>query len=337
MNAILRLLACLLVGARAVCAAPDTTRIVVLDNENLLEGEVARVEEGYRIRTAAGEVTLPAKRVLAVVANRKAAYALVAERSNRGDADERLRVARWCSANGLAAEAMAEAQAAAKMRPRYAAAERMIATLEFIAKQSATSDIRPAAAVVPEDKVTDLAAIEYNSESFPLFAAKVNTILVNACANCHTRDDVKSLKLTRAGGRSGITKNLMAALPYVNPKDPATSPILTKAVTPHGTATEAPFKSRSHPAYQTLETWVRFARSPEGTTAPDSPLPAEPQKLPDLGPEKAESFAVPAVRLQGPTAEKFGQDSKTQASAPPKPAADDPFDPAIFNKDNKKK
>jgi hypothetical protein len=187
------------------------------------------------------------------------------------------------------------------------------------------------------ETVTDVPRIEYNSESFPLFASKVNTILVNACANCHGREVMKSRKLTRTGGRPGITKNLMAALPFVNAKDPATSPILTKAVTPHGTATEAPFKTRTHPAYQTLETWVRFARAPEGTTAAEAPFPPEPRKLPDLGPDKAVPFAVPAVRLAGPTTEKFGQDSKTPVGPAPKPPADDPFDPAVFNQRGKPK
>ena len=56
--------------------------------------------------------------------------------------------------------------------------------------------------------------------------------------------------------------SLTIALAQVNPADPAASPILTKSVTPHGTATEAPFKTRGHPAYQTLEVWARFARAP---------------------------------------------------------------------------
>jgi hypothetical protein len=341
MNATIRSLACLLVWACAAIADTGPTRIVVLDNENLIEGDVSRVADEYRIRgTNVGDVTLPVKRVLAVVADRKAAYALVASRSNRGDADERLRIARWCEANELPAEAMAEARAAVRMRPGFAAAEHFVATLESAARRiaSTSNPVKPAAAVEPvAETVTQVASIEYNSESFPLFASKVNTILVNACANCHAREDAKSLRLTRVTGRSGITKNLMAALAEVNPKDPAASPILIKAVTPHGTATEAPFKTRSHPAYETLETWARFARSPEGSAPPESPLPDEPRKLPASALDAAEPFAVPAVRLSAPTAEKFGEENKTRPGSLPKPAADDPFDPAIFNRSGHKK
>ena len=108
MNATIRLLACAVVVVSAARAEPPATiRILVLDNENLLEGEVTRVEAGYQVRQpVGGDLTLPAARVLAVVADRRAAFEIVAARASRKDADERLRLANWCltnrSAGGLA-------------------------------------------------------------------------------------------------------------------------------------------------------------------------------------------------------------------------------------------
>jgi hypothetical protein len=322
---------CALIGAAAASAAPMTSRVVVLDNENLLEGEVARVDDGYEIRQPGGSaVTIPAKRVVAVVADRKAAFGVVAGRANRSDADERLRLARWCAANGLAVEALSEARTAARMRTGFAAAERYAALLEETAsRKPAPADpaVLPAKAESPKpDTVTEVPVVEYNSESFPLFASRINTILVNTCANCHARDDAKAFRLTRVGGRSGATKNMMAALPYVNTKEPESSAILTKALTAHGSATEAPFKVRTHPAYQALESWARIARAPDGTTAPE-PSSSEPRKLPDLG------TPTPSM-LSG---EQFGQDSKSVPRKPTKNEASDPFDPAIFNGEVKKK
>ena len=134
-------------AAFAIAEPPAPNRVVVLDNENLVEGEVTKVAEGYRIRRAiGGDMTLPATRVLAVVAGRKEAFAVVAERANRRDADEHLRLARWCSANGLPDEAIAEARSAAQMRPGFAAAERYAEALEAMAKKSPTTD--PAVAPV---------------------------------------------------------------------------------------------------------------------------------------------------------------------------------------------
>jgi hypothetical protein len=332
MNAIFRSLACALLGIVAASAAPLTARVVVLDNENLLEGEVVRVEGGYEIRQPGGSaVTIPASRVVAAVADRKAAFAVVACRANRGDADERLRLARWCAANGLPAEALSEARTAARMRPGFAAAERYAALLEETASRKPAptdSAVTPAKAEAPKpDTVTEIPVVEYNSDSFPIFASRINTILVNTCANCHARDDVKAFRLTRVGGKSGATKNMIAALPYVNPKEPESSAILTKALTAHGTATEAPFKVRTHPAYQALESWARIARAPEGTAAPEPPPSSEPRKLPDL-----------EARVTGkPSGEQFGQDSKSVPGRPIKNEAADPFDPALFNGEVKKK
>ena len=314
--------------------SPSATRIVVLDNENLVEGAVARVDDGYEIRrSVGGDITVPAKRVLAVVADRKGAFAVVAERANLRDADERLRLARWCAANGLATEALSEARIAARMRPGFKAAEQLAQTLELTTSRVPTPTdpaVVPAKAESPKsDTVKDIATIEYNSESFPMFAAKVNTILMNACASCHARDEAKVFRLTRVGGRSGATKNLMAALPHVNPKDPAASPLLVKSLTPHGNGSEAPFKTRAHPAYQTMETWVRFARSPEGTLAPETPLPDEPRKLPALGP--GDQVIPAAVKNPMQPGDAFGVESKSVPGQPVKARADDPFDPAIFN------
>jgi hypothetical protein len=296
---------------------------VILDNENLVDGEVTKVAGGYRVHsTVGGDVTLPTARVLAVVASKKDAYAVVLERANRHDADEHLRLARWCSTNDLPDEALAEARTAARMRPGFAAAERYVQSLQAMAKKAPDPAVVRAKAETPaHDTVTDVPAVDYNSESFPLFATKVNAVLLNTCASCHARDDVKAFHLTRVSGRGGVARNLMAALPHVNPADPAKSPILLQAVTPHGGATEPPIKTRNHPAYQTLETWARIARAAEGTATaalpPTAAHPGEPRKLPDLPPGK-------------PT-EVFGQDSKTVPPRPTKTEASDPFDPAIFN------
>ena len=317
MNATFRIVACAVLAASAARAEPPAVRVVVLDNENLIEGEVTRVESGYQVRRPVGDVTLPATRVLAVVVDRRAAFDVVAARANRKDADERVRLANWCLSNRLMPEALAEARAAARMRDGFAAAERLVKSLESMEKASgAATPVVPAKAEAPAKAgVADVTPVDYNSESFPLFATKVNAILVNACASCHAAPESKAFKLTRAGGRSGVSQNLMAALPHVNPADPLKSPLLVNAITPHATAALAPLRSRAHPAYAALESWVQFARSPEGTAQPEL-TPAEPRKLPDL-------------ETKG---NAFGQDSKSEPPKPAKSAADDPFDPSQFNR-----
>ena len=323
----------------AAAAPPAEPRVVVLDNENLLEGEVTRVGDDYKIRLpVGGDVTMPATRVVAVVANRAAAYVVVSGRADRRDADERLRLANWCARNRLPAEALAEAEAAARMRPTFAKAERLVERLKSMAKFNANGPAKNVvlakAEVAAKEAVADVPAVDYNSESFPLFATKVHAVLMNACVRCHAGADTKTFRLTAVGGRASISKNMMAALAQINPADPARSPLLMKAVAAHGSADEAPLKTRAHPAFRTLETWVRFARAPEGTAEPEGPPdlePAEPRKLPDLAAEKLGPVVPATAKVPPPGATVFGQDSKTVPPKPVKTAPADPFDPAIFN------
>jgi hypothetical protein len=132
-----------------------------------------------------------------------------------------------------------------------------------------------------------------------------------------------------------MTKNLMSALAQVNPTEPAASPLLAKAATAHGSATEAPFRTKSHPAYRNLETWARFARAPEGTSAPEESFasghPAEIRKQPDPVADK------PSIPMPLGPGDSFGQESKSTPPKPVKTQADDEFDPAIFNGEVKPK
>ena len=87
-----------------------------------------------------------------------------------------------------------------------------------------------------------------------------------------------------------------------------------------------PDQDAGPPGLPDLETWARFARAPEGTAAPEAPA--------GEGPGRAAEAAGPAAReADGPAVptEAFGQDSKTVPPRPTKTEASDPFDPAIFN------
>ena len=114
---------------------------------------------------------------------------------------------------------------------------------------------------------------------------------------------------------------MMAALAQINPAEPERSPLLVNSVTAHANAKTPPFRAKSHPAYISLETWARTARAPEGTTESDVALP---KKQPE---EKTETPA-PTPKTSEAGSNSFGQD---KGAEPPKPKANDPFDPAIFN------
>lgn len=176
-----------------------------------------------------------------------------------------------------------------------------------------------------------------NSAATKAFAAKVQPVLSNVCADCHAHPKHASpfkLKPHDPAFNDPQTAdaNLRAVTPHLDTTRPHDSKLLKYTTTAHGKATEPPLKA-GHPALKTLELWVHWASWPEGSAAPTevpprpadkavvqagatqpAPTPAEPAKLPPLK-------ATPVTQ--------FGAGAKPD---PTKPNPTDPFDPAGFNK-----
>src|SRR5438067_2033375 len=91
-------------------------KVLVLENEETLTGDIEKVGELYHVRRLIGETTVPAERVLRLCASMEEACAFVRDRANLTDPDERLRLAAWCRLNGLHEQAVAEVKAAVDLR-----------------------------------------------------------------------------------------------------------------------------------------------------------------------------------------------------------------------------
>src|SRR5215510_2445544 len=126
MKTTFRLVLCALLAAagRAPRAAgqepPASGKVLVLDNDRTLEGEVERVGEQYRVRRSLGVTWVPAERVQRLCASKEDALAFLRRRANLADPDERLRLARWCHLQGLRDQALVEVKAAVELRPDHA-------------------------------------------------------------------------------------------------------------------------------------------------------------------------------------------------------------------------
>src|SRR5436305_14780706 len=83
-----------------------TGTLLLLDNEHTIEGDVERDGAYYRVRRASGETQVPAGKVLALCASREDGYRFLKARANLHDADERLRLARWCHLHQLREQAL---------------------------------------------------------------------------------------------------------------------------------------------------------------------------------------------------------------------------------------
>jgi hypothetical protein len=308
MKAILRTVAAAIVFATIAAGPPEAGRFLLLDTRQLLEGEIERTTDGYILRRNGGETLLPAQRVLAVCTDRPAAFRILSAKVNAQSADERLKLAEWCHANGLAKEAVAEAKAAVDLRPTHVIAQRM---LRFYEQRAAD----PTAATHPLTQAPDPGplpeSIDCSPEALAHFCTRVQPVLMNACAHCHgttAKFRLERVQSATPGMRSASFQNLAAALAQIDRAKPERSPLLQLALAAHGKATIPPLRDRGTPAFQQLETFVRLVAA----NSPPTPIPTVPES------KHAENKSG------------FAASRSEEKAAGPK----DPFDPAEFNKKN---
>lgn len=320
-------------------------KVLVLENERVLEGDVEKVGNQYLVRRTLGETWVPAEKTLALCQNKEEAYRFLRGRANLHDADEHLRLAQWCHLNGLPAAARAEVEEAVKLRPNHRPSQRLLAHLQ----QMASADSNPTAAQTADQAEPSPAlAIDLTEEALGQFATRVQPILMNACAGCHANGKGGAFKLTRTyeatlTNRKAVQRNLAAVLAQVNATQPFASPLLAKSVSVHGEMNQSPLKSRQAAAYRTIEEWVRrtLDSNPQLREPGVAPLPAPlapmaksspPVRVVPTMPVKSEPGANPEPARTLPTlpANLPRADEKPTQPAEPKPA--DAFDPDEFNK-----
>jgi hypothetical protein len=319
-------------AARAQAGPPDeptTGKVLVLDNEHTMEGDIERVGTQYRVRRAVGETWVVGERVLKLCADVEAAYVFLRGRSNLNDADERLRLAEWCRQHNLRTQALAEVQEAVKLRPQNAASRRLLDHLRQIQLAG------EATAKAPHEQESEAPAIavDLSADAVGVFATRVQPILMNTCAECHATDKGGKFRLTRSYDADGLNRrviqqNLAAVIAQVDIHEPRVSPLLTKAVSAHGSLAQAPLRNRQAPAYRTLEDWVRL-------TLANNPAIREPATAPHAetrSPAKGDAKGEPAFAADTSPSGDPPSTPPTTAAAPAKPAAPDPFDPADFNR-----
>jgi hypothetical protein len=329
-------------------------RVLILNNEYTIEGDIERVGDHYRIRNKLAETCIPAQRALALVASLPDAYAYLRKRINLGDPDERLRLARWCWRNGLQKQGLAELQAAAELRPSHAETRRL---LVYWQQESAkTTRTAQRAGSVGDGKASGSSAkpadpppIEVTTESLGVFATRVQPILMNTCARCHATGHGGNFHLTQVfenniSNRRTLERNLAAVLTEVDVSQPEASPLLIKAVSDHAHTGQAPLRDRQSAPYRTLESWVKrtVADNPHLCSKSDSRQPKSEKSV----------FPVEEQRAKGGEESEWGAEKlphtapvsspvsrgdvkKAPKSAPASPAgasAADPYDPEPFNR-----
>ncbi len=323
------LILCLLAAsAPGQDATPPTAgRILVLDNDRTLEGEICREGDYYSIKRAGGQTWLPARNVRCLCDSHEEAYRVLRSRANLNDPDERLRLAHWCHQNKLPAQALEEAAEAVRLRPTHSASRRLRDYLQRLAEAGPAPPVEARRDVDVEPEPPP--AVELSSEAHALFVSKVQPILMNACVRCHATEKGGGFRLARstAPGPAGprITRqNLHAVLGQIDLSQPQASRLLQNAVTIHADMTQPPLRGPQLVAYQALEDWVRLVAAGPHLKEPAAKAEASASAAeimsPNTGRETRTGWAVP------------GKPPNTSPQGDARHRSLDPFDPSIFNR-----
>lgn len=234
--------------------SPVLGKVLVLDSERCLEGEVELSGEQYCVRQGASEVWLSAKKVLRVCPDWKSAFEFVKQRANLDDPDERLRLARWCQLQNRLTEALAEAKAAQELRPTHTETQLLVRVLKDSVKNS-----KEPAAPAPITPVDATPMPDLSPEAIAHFTTTIQPILFNTCVSCHNPGKAGEFVLYRTsdgGSRASMQRNLKAVLQQVRFDRLELSPLLIKACSPHGASVKPPLAGKKSAPFQTLERWV---------------------------------------------------------------------------------
>jgi hypothetical protein len=338
-------------------AVPAGGRLLILDNDRTIEGQIERVGNRYRVRRTIGETWIPAAKVRRLCDSKDEALTFLRARANLNDPDERLRLARWCHLQDLPAQAIEEAREAVRLRSGHGESKRLLAYLEQVAHHAT----EPPPKIARARKREPVPAIELNAEAMSKFITRVQPILMNACSRCHLTDSAGGFQLERnyavgRANRRAMQHNLAAVMAQIDFQRPEASPVLVKAVSAHGPGLQAPLSGARIEAFRALEAWVKLvvknhphlrkhqaprsgemARSPEKSSSvvlePTIP-PAAPTQSTSPPGEPNSTFALPAANRKRPTSPEPEKPPKATSPAAPKPE-DEPkseYDPDIFNR-----
>jgi hypothetical protein len=272
MNAILMLT--VLIPGQAQAQAPGqpigqvaqpirSGKVLLLENERTIEGEVDKFADFYRVRRSVGETQIPTHQVLALCSDQREAYDFLRKRTNLQDPDERFKLAQWAQVRGLLAEAHIEIQAALALRPNHDPSKRLKQVIEQMDRREKEKKLFPEkpGIVAGNDGIAPL-PFEVSTDALGVFCQKIQPLLMNSCASCHATGKGGNFKLVRvymgsSSNKRVLQNNMAAVLAQVTPQQIGASPILVKSVSVHGDLTQAPLHNRGTPAFRMLEEWIR--------------------------------------------------------------------------------
>jgi len=346
--------------------------VVLLQNGQVISGEIARTGDYYSILVDHGEIRLHAREVEHVSGSLSEVYRYLKARSRFDNAGDRLDLAVWCTRFGLMREAAAELQQAAALNPAHPLIplvdRRIRMAFQPPSQQSNRQLADEPADTGPTPEELDRFVRGMPDGVVEMFAQTVQPLLTNHCtaSGCHGPSGDQSFSLLRIPAnqppsRRLTQRNLHAAVQQVDRNDVENSPLLTAPLRAHGSARAAIFIDRYSSQYQQLIAWAYLVAQGDPPAVAESPavLPAthmesqaetvtaqqaayiEPAASSPPSPFGASSAieSAPAIKSNIPPLQadqaappKQAASSVKRGGMPPEFVPADPFDPAIFNR-----
>jgi hypothetical protein len=325
MNARIRIVCALCFVSASSVSAGDAGRVLLVDYDRIIEGEIVRDGTKFRLKIGGGEMSIPATNTTLLLADREEAYRVMRSRAKIGDPLEHVRLSRWCQANNLPKRAVEEAEEALALRPN----DRSFARFRDEARARSAVSLPPSVVdALPMNKhvAAESPTVDIRPESYTSFVTKVQPILMNVCAQCHAGEAGGAFRLTIADSLDlrGTQANLQMARAFLNKDQPHESPLLVRATSVHGNSGRPPIKDRQTVAFRHLEDWARLAAGKPPMALGTNP----PAQLPTDVETGSKPLPVELPTQPANISSKPGNQPRVE----PKPVkTGDPFDPDEFN------
>lgn len=325
-------------AADKLMAAEADSRVLLLRNGHVVSGQIRYEGDYYRVTLAAGEVRVRAAEVDQLCLNLVDAFEVKHAAIAANDLLSLMRLAEWCTENGLVDQATALVEVGERMDPTHARvhlARRNLARGRDLAGDSL---------VIPELTPilkSDRADLDSLTRSMPegtveTFRKTVQPMLLVGCAaaKCHGTAATNDFRLIRSRpghvlSRRGTQRNLQAVLRWVDRERTDTSRVLMLALDGHGDAKVPAFENEESSRYRHLADWVSSVVSRPTNAELLPPIAQASQTVPRGG------TLVALQALQRP--HDWGGDAPTKTARRPGgqlPEAQvrDAWDPEIFNR-----
>jgi hypothetical protein len=271
--------------AQDAAIEPTKGKVLLLKNGHAMEGDIEKVGTQMCIRRGRSQVWIAGDKSARLCADWNDAFAYVRSLVKQDDANDMVKLARWCHLHDLDDKALEQARIALTLQPMNADAKQIVTMLERMKKSPPARPVEPIAANTPDTSATE-ATVDLIAESSITFTTKIQPILMNTCASCHATGNGGKFHLDRVRDntqKAATQRNLAAVMAYIDLERPAISPLLTRAITPHGNAPAAAIRDRGSKPFQTMQQWIEMtvARNPQLKDYAAAKTGAPPKRLPE--------------------------------------------------------